>query len=303
MVILISGSGPQDRNEELLKHKPFLVIADYLSRNGYAVLRYDDRGVGESEGNFQLATTEDFYTDGLSAYTYLKSREDVDSKAIGVCGHSEGGMIAQMMAAKLKTNLAFAIFLAAPGVNIDRLMILQNEAIFSQTEIEEDILEVMLNIYTKVFTILQAVEDPTERATQIREVYADMTIDLDDKMKTKYGLNANGVNAALMQYGTPWFMYFISYKPEDYIKKIKSPLLILNGENDVQVVPDENTDNLDRMLRKYKHKDFTIKKYPGLNHLFQASTTGMPGEYAMIEETISPLVLSDILNWLNARFQ
>ena len=255
-VILVSGSGPQNRDEELVKHKPFLVIADYLTKNGYAVLRYDDRGIGESQGNFQTATTADFTTDAISAYDYLKGRDDIDKKKIGVCGHSEGGMVAQMMAAKLKKKLAFAIFLAAPGMNVDRLMLLQNEIIFIKSGVEEEMVDLMLNIYTKVFTILQAVDDPAESAVQIREVYEDMTANMSEKKKNEYGLNSAAINASLIQHNSPWFRYFISYKPEQYVKKIKSPLLILNGENDVQVVYKENVDNLDALLTKYKHKDY-----------------------------------------------
>ncbi len=302
-VILVSGSGAQDRNQELAKHKPFLVIADYLTTNGYAVLRYDDRGFGESQGNFQIATTADFTTDAISAFDFLRDRDDIDKKKIGVCGHSEGGMIAQMMAAKLKKKLAFAIFLAAPGMNVDRLMLLQNEMIFIKTGVEDEIVDLMLNVYTKVFTILQAVEEPSERATQIREVYADMTAEMSEKKKNEYGLNDAGINASLMQFNSHWFRYFISYKPEQYVKKIKAPLLILNGENDVQVVCKENVDNLDALLTRCKHKDYTIKTYPGLNHLFQSSKTGMPNEYALIEETFSPLVLSDMLQWLDKRLE
>jgi pimeloyl-ACP methyl ester carboxylesterase len=302
-VILVSGSGPQNRNEEIAIHKPFLVIADYLTINGYAVLRYDDRGVGESQGNFQMATTADFTTDALSAYDYLKGRDEIDAKKIGVCGHSEGGMVAQMMAAKLKKKLAFAIFLAGPGMNLDRMMLLQNEMIFIKTGVEDEIVDLMLNVYTKVFTILQAVDDPGERAAQIREVYAEMTAEMSEKKKNEYGLNNAGINASLIQYNSLWFRYFISYNPEQYVKKIKSPLLILNGENDVQVVCKENVDNLDALLTKYKHKDYTIKTYPSLNHLFQSSKTGMPSEYALIEETFSPLVLNDIVQWLDKRFK
>ena len=302
-VILVSGSGAQNRNQEIAMHKPFLVIADYLTTNGYAVLRYDDRGFGESQGNFQMATTADFTTDAISAYDYLKGRDDIDKKKIGVCGHSEGGMVAQMMAAKLKKKLAFAIFLAAPGMNLDRMMLLQNEMIFIKTGVEDEIVDLMLNIYTKVFTILQAVDDPAESAIQIREVYEDMTAEMSEKKKNEYGLNNAGINASLIQYNSLWFRYFISFKPEQYVKKIKSPLLILNGENDVQVVCKENVDNLDALLTKYKHKDYTIKTYPSLNHLFQSSKTGMPSEYALIEETFSPLVLNDIVQWLDKRFK
>lgn len=288
-VILITGSGPQDRDEKLFDHQPFLVLSDYLTRNGFAVLRYDDRGVAQSTGDFKAATTKDFATDVESALAYLRTRKEINQKKIGLIGHSEGGMIAPMVAAEDK-NVAFIVLLAGPGMPITELMLLQKEKIDRQMGASEKDLADAKNIFRGAYqSVLASSKNDSQLTTQLSNYF-----------KEKLGSNVPDKDIATIvnQLTTTWFYNFLKTDPSIYLAKVKVPLLALNGENDLQVTPKENLLGIQTILAKAGNKKVTVKEFPGLNHLFQESKTGSPSEYGQIEQTISPIVLTEVLNWL-----
>lgn len=287
-VILVSGSGPQDRNEEILGHKPFFVLADYLTKNGYAVLRYDDRGVNESSGNFANSTTADFATDAEAALNYLQSIKEIDSKKIGILGHSEGGIIAQMIAANNK-DLAFIISMAGPTIEIDQLMLKQKSDMERAMGVPELALKMNEKVFGEMYNILKKDISNQEAESEIKAYLKN-----DPVYKN---VPEKDIQAILDQTNQKWFREFISYNPASNLSKIKTKVLAINGEKDVQVTAKENLEGWKNGL--VHNKKVTIKSYPNLNHLFQKATTGMPNEYGEIETTIEPIVLEDIVKWLN----
>ena len=244
VVLFVSGSGQQNRDEELFNHKPFLVIADYLARHGIASLRYDDRATGSSKGGeVKNATSEDFMRDAEAGLNYLRNQKKF--KKIGVLGHSEGGLIAFMLGARKKTD--FIVSLAGPGVKGDTLLAAQ-----------------------------------TNRLMELSGMSATMTAEQYRQQKEVQE--------------TPWLQWFINYDPSDNIHNSRCPVFALNGDRDCQVLSSQNLPPIQRLLPKSKMN--LIKEYPGLNHLFQHCTTGLPTEYGQIEETISQEVLQDIVQWI-----
>jgi len=237
-VILISGSGAQDRDESIFGHKPFLVLADHLTRRGIVVLRVDDRGKGGSTGDVANATTLDFATDVQAAIAFLKTRDEVDKSRIGLIGHSEGGIIAPIVASQSK-DVAFAVLLAATGVPGEQVL------------------------REQVAAITKSKAQPTPPST-------------------------------------PWFRTFLKLDPAEYLRKLTCPVLVMNGELDLQVLPWQNLPAIARALEDARNRDYTIVKLPKLNHLFQTATTGMPQEYQNIEETFAPVALETISNWISA---
>ena len=293
-VILITGSGGQNRDEELMGHKPFLVISDYLTRNGIAVLRYDDRGVAKSGGNLSYATTADLSTDAESAVAYLKTRKEINSKKIGLMGHSEGGVIAPMVAARSK-DVVFIVMLAGTGLRGDIILSLQSELIQKVSGVPESRIAEVLKINAKIYDKIIK--------TNVNLSHQEIT-DFLTGMKTEIaavtpgGISDDQVKALATQMSSPWMQFFLRYDPAPALEKVKCPVLALNGEKDLQVPPKENLSTISSALKKGGNKKVTIKEYPGLNHLFQECTTGSPNEYAMIEQTFSPEVLNDIVDWI-----
>lgn len=288
VVILITGSGPQNRDEEILGHKPFLVISDYLTRNGIAVLRYDDRGVAKSTGDFKTATTADFATDVESAISYLKTRKEINVKKIGLIGHSEGGIIAPMVASKSK-DVDFIVLLAGQGLSGDKLMLLQKEKIEQAMNINEQEISKGQKIFSGAYRI-------------ILESHTDNT-DLKNKLNTYFiqsfdnKLSEEQVNAITNSITTPWMIYFLKYNPVPALEKVKCPVLAIDGEKDLQVPP-ENLIAIKTALENGGNKNVTTKLFPNLNHLFQDCKTGLPSEYSEIEETFSPAALAEITKWI-----
>lgn len=295
--VMITGSGPQDRDETVFKHKPFWVIADHLAGQGYAVLRLDDRGVGASTGDFKQATSADFVTDIAAAVDYLQAREDIPADKVGLIGHSEGGMIAPMLAAE-RPDLGFLILLAGPGIPITELLAEQKYLIAKTMGQDEDALQ------------QQRVEDLAFHQQLVQWASGD---DYAEQV-TQYlqqALSEDGVSAAQLQLAvenhlkmvnTPWFRYFIAFDPAPYLAQVKTPLLALNGSLDVQVAAESNLAGIERTLQAAQHPDFTTLALPRLNHLFQTSNTGATSEYVQIEETFAPVALQAMVNWLNKRY-
>ncbi|WP_144395418.1 alpha/beta hydrolase family protein [Pleionea sediminis] len=291
--ILITGSGPQDRDETILGHKPFAVIADHLTTHGIAVLRMDDRGVGQSTGRFGEATTHDFATDISAAVDFLKQRNDIPAKKIGLIGHSEGGMVAPMVASR-RDDIAFLILLAGPGITIDKLYSEQRYLILKASGIDESVLNSVYRGEKRLFK-------------EIRELPIDKPISDSIKAELRelhsvFGTNNDSANQLIEFISTPWFRYFMTYNPEDYFRDITIPVLALNGTLDLQVAAESNLNGLQQLFEKYGYKDYTIKPLKQLNHLFQTAKTGNVNEYRQIEETFSPVALNEMTTWLEKRF-
>lgn len=301
-VILISGSGPQDRNEELAEHKPFLVLSDYLTRNGIAVLRYDDRGTAFSEGDFNSATSLDLATDVESAVAYLKKRKEIDKKNIGLIGHSEGGLLAPLVAVESK-DVAFILMLAGPGIPGDKILLLQQQLIAEASGVSKEEIKATKRINKEIFKIVKKSSDIEQLKNDLRN-HLEKFLAQNPKLKKPYGMTDDEfINLQIKTYTTPWMQYFINYNPASTLKKVKIPVLALNGEKDLQITPKENLSAIKKALQIAKNKNVTVKELPSLNHLFQEADTGAPQEYQLIEQTYSPTALTAILNWLNLQIK
>lgn len=288
-VILITGSGPQNRDEEVLGHKPFLVLSDYLTRHGIAVLRYDDRGVAGSGGVYKTARLSDFATDALSAIRYLQTRKEVNSKKTGAVGHSEGGTIAYMLAGEPRNNLAFIVSMAGMSIPGDSLLRMQRYLIARQAGASEEMIAQQEQIIEIIDGIVK--QHPEEYILQNMQSLIDEA--LPDSLKKDESVKA-AFRQGLKQMMSPELQSLLCFNPSEALTGIQCPVLALGGEKDLQVPA---AINLTRIKELVKSR-VTIKQYPELNHLFQHSITGSVNEYATIEETISPEVLSDIARWI-----
>jgi pimeloyl-ACP methyl ester carboxylesterase len=283
-VVLIAGSGPHNRDEEIMEHKPFLVLSDYLTRHGVEVLRVDKRGIGQSGGKFSDATTADFATDAEAAIAFLKSRPEVSR--IGLIGHSEGAEVAPMVAARNK-NVAFIVLLAGPGVSGADLL-------------PEQVRQLALARGESEATANRAAEGQREVLAVITGEKDLDTIqrNLTDKLKgTVPDSQMAGVVTTMT---SPWYRYFLAYNPATDLAKLHIPVLALSGSLDRQVAPAQNLPSIRQALTDGGNQHFEVVEFPGLNHLFQTAKTGAVSEYASIEETIAPQVLEKIATWINA---
>lgn len=296
-VVMITGSGPQDRDETLFGHKPFLVIADALSRQGVAVLRFDDRGVGGSGGSVTEATTEDFASDALAAVRFLKGISDIDPAHIGLIGHSEGGYVAPVAAARSE-DVAFVVLLAGPGVSGREILESQSALLQEAMGVPEQRRLAELDVQRRVFDVLLDDQLPMERRRErIREL-------MNEAMKPLISDDAERAAAIDQQEAaifTPWFMGFLEFDPRPFLRRLRVPVLALNGELDLQVPADQNLSELERNLREAPTRDVTILRMAGMNHLFQPAETGLPGEYGQIETTVAPAALEVLTNWIRRR--
>ncbi|MGE5437682.1 MAG: alpha/beta hydrolase family protein [Syntrophothermus sp.] len=296
-VILVTGSGPQNRNEELMGHKPFLVLSDYLTRRGIAVLRYDDRGVGKSEGNFSSAITPDFTQDALSAIEYLKTRKEINKDKLGVIGHSEGGMIAPLVANKDK-DVSFIVLLAGPGLTGEQILLKQAALIQKVYGFTDERIAKEQKMASKIYDVLRATEDTVVTRQKIEKLLDEYYITLDSTEKSQLGNSSAILKANAKSFYSPWFRYFLNYDPAPELKKIKIPVLALNGDKDLQVPADENLKAIEDALNEGGNDDYKIVKMPGLNHLFQKSVTGSPEEYGKSEETFNEDAMKIIADWI-----
>ena len=298
VVVLISGSGPQDRNEELLGHKPFLIISDYLTRNGIGVLRFDDRGVGESTGNFSTATSADFATDIESAISYLKSRKEIDATKIGLVGHSEGGVIAPMVAAKSE-DVNYIVLLAGTGIRGDKLLLLQQELIGRAMGMSEVQLQSSKELSTVVFEMIVSSTVAQDLKTDVKKYITEEINKLsNEELPAGMSKDQASINGQVDQLTTPWMVYFMKHDPAKVLENVNCPVLAINGEKDLQVPPKENLEAIRKALEKGGNTDISTQELLGLNHLFQESTTGAPSEYGTIEQTFAPEALEVISSWI-----
>jgi pimeloyl-ACP methyl ester carboxylesterase len=295
-VLLITGSGQQNRDEELLGHRPFLIIADYLTRRGIAVLRVDDRGMGKSTGDFAKATTADFATDVEAGIAFLKVRHDIRKDRIGLIGHSEGGVIAPMVAARSK-DVAFIVMLAGSGVDGGKIILAQSEMIAKAQGASDELVKFNRDLQEHVFAVLAAEKDPVKAKPKV-EMAIDAAIEkLPVEQRAEEGKQARLSAQAFL---SPWMRYFVTYDPAPALEKVTCPVLVMNGEKDLQVPPKLNLPAIEAALKAGGNKDYTIKLMPGMNHLFQSCTTGSPSEYSTIEETMAPLALKTMGDWIFA---
>jgi len=296
-VVLISGSGAQNRDEEIMGHKPFLVLADYLTKQGIGVLRFDDRGTAKSTGNFKTATSFDFSTDVEAAVQYLLTRKEIDKNKIGLIGHSEGGIIAPMVAARTKA-IRFIVLLAGTGISGEKLLLLQQKAIGKASGMSDAELEKVISINKGAFEIVsKSMDDESGKAkltTYLKRTYKD----LPESNKPK-GIKENDfIKLQVSQLTSPWMQFFLKYDPVPTLEKVKCPVLALNGSKDLQVPAKINLKAIEQALQKGGNTNYVIKELPKLNHLFQECETGLPIEYAKIEQTVSPKALNEIRIWI-----
>ncbi len=286
-VVLVSGSGQQNRDEELMNHRPFWVVADYLSRRGIAVLRYDDRGMGGSTGEVVEATSLDFSYDAEAAFDFLRNRKEINASQVGILGHSEGGIINFMVAAR-RPEVAFLVSLAGPSVNGIEVLKEQQKAVLRASGMTEEAVQFNSNTNAQLFDIIEASSSREEADSLLRQLLKG------------WGYNEELTEQTVGQMASPWMYYFLKYDPTEAIVKTNCPALLLNGSKDVQVIASQNLPAYQKLIDENGKTNLTLQELPGLNHLFQHCETGSPNEYFEIEETISPEVLEMIVGFVKS---
>lgn len=291
-VVLIAGSGPSNRDEEIFGHKPFAVIADYLTRQGLAVLRYDKRGIGESTGSLREATTLNLAEDVEASIQFLRNHPNIQSNNIGLIGHSEGGIIAPMVASRDQA-ISFIVLLAAPGMTGKQILKKQNEESIQRSPITNDQKTKALNVAVQYLDYLaQTSSEGTSTEALHNTLDSIISINLAEDIFPQVSREE-----MIKSTNNNWIIYFLNLDPSEYLKKVHCPILALNGTKDIQV---EANSNLKIIESSVKNKELlTVKKYLNLNHLFQKAETGAINEYAQIQETFSEDVLKDILTWIS----
>lgn len=297
-IVLVSGSGPQNRDSDIFKHKPFKVLADYFTNKGYVVLRYDDRGVGESSGKFRGATSEDLSYDTEAAVEFLTTQSYVDQKAIGIMGHSEGGLIAPMVASRNK-NVDYLVLLAGPGDSPVNILSTQLKNSYKDAGISSEGMDKVSSYLDKILGLL-ATQEPNDKIIDEFQGATNMLYRrLDEKDQNILGANEKAFYFSIAPgLIDPWMRYFLQTKPEKYLSKVKVPVLAINGKKDVQVLAKDNLKAIKKAIKSGGNKKVKTKKFGKLNHLFQSSKTGKGFEYAIIEETFNPKAMDYIYKWL-----
>ena len=296
-VLLITGSGPQDRDESFAGHKPFLVLADYLTRRGIAVLRVDDRGVGGSTGSADVGTTNDFAGDALAGVDFLKSHGEIDPERIGLVGHSEGGIVASLAAAQ-SDDVAFIVLMAGPGVPGIDVVISQSyagaKAMGASDEgaaMNRDLTLLMVD------AVMHEKETPAAEKRFEQHLAALMSTWSEAQKAAMISLRPQ-LQAQMRAVASPWFRVFLTLDPKAPLAQVQRPVLAINGDLDTQVLPRENLAAIVEALESGGNPDYTVALLPRLNHLFQTAKTGAMGEYAQIPETMAPPALETIGDWI-----
>lgn len=292
VVVLISGSGPQDRDETFYGHKPFLVLSDYLTRQGIGVFRYDDRGVGKSTGDHSMATSKNLASDVLSAMEYLKSRKDI--KQIGLIGHSEGAIIAPMVA-NLNKNVSFIVMLGGTGISGSEVSLyLAKKTRGFPVQDESKYEEAIKN----AIKIAASDKDLAEIKKDLKVLYYEAIVPMLKPIINSDTKIEEIITGLIEMRTSPWNRYFYNYNPANELEKVTCPLLVLNGSKDTQVHPKINQDGIRNALTKGHNKDFSIYEIQNLNHLFQECESGEMNEYSSIKQTIAPFVLKQVSDWI-----
>jgi uncharacterized protein len=293
VVILIAGSGPLNRDEEYLGHKPFLVLSDYLTSRGIAVLRYDKRQFDLPVRKFYQNTTIKFADDVIAAVDYLKLNPNIDPTKIGLIGHSEGGVVSAVVASQID-DISFIVLLAGPGLSFDEVLIQSTLAEYKKDNVPEPYVSHNIEFFKECYQSIKTTQDINRLKEKIEVTYNKyyLNTDLYDK---------NDLNQMIEKFTLPWFRYLIMYNPGKDYENIKCPILALNGELDLQVTPKENLKALEDDFKKSGNKDYTLIEIPELNHMFQTAKTGKQSEYKEINETIAPIALKTIYDWIQIR--
>ncbi|WP_299104872.1 alpha/beta fold hydrolase [uncultured Tenacibaculum sp.] len=294
-VILISGNGKHNRNAEFANHKPFLDVSNYLTKKGIAVFRYDKRGVGESTGDYGAANSFDFANDVRAIFKYLQTRKEIDQNKIGLIGHSEGGLIAPIVAGE-SPEIAFIISLAGPSLSGNKILLSQQKAIAMAKGQEPSDIEKSQKLNRDAFEIVRLYKNKDTLKSKMTE-YIER-ISLNDPDKPESMTYDEYVKAQVNGVLRPWMVNFLNYNPEEYIKKVKCPVLALNGAKDLQVLASENLPEWKRILVNSGNTKVTVREFSNLNHLFQESKTGLPEEYEKLEESFSIKVMEEMVNWI-----
>jgi uncharacterized protein len=297
-VILITGSGAQDRDESLLGHKPFLILADYLTRRGIAVLRVDDRGVGGSTGSTKTSTSDDFAGDALSGLVFLKGRPEIDSKKMGLIGHSEGGLIAPIAAARAK-DVAFIVLMAGTGLPGSEILETQGQLILKAGGASESEMKKERDHQKRLIDIIATEKDEKAAEAKIATAWKEIVAAMPEAERKSLDATGGSLHEAQIKgFNNTWFRYFLTYDPRPTLRRVRCPVLALNGEKDLQVSAKENLAEIARALQAGGNRNVKTVEFPGLNHLFQPCKTGSPSEYGSIETTIAPEALKTIADWI-----
>jgi pimeloyl-ACP methyl ester carboxylesterase len=298
--LLISGSGSQDRNEAIFGHKPFLVLADYLSRRGIAVLRVDDRGMGGSSKGPENATSEDFANDVLAGVEYLKNREEIDPARIGLIGHSEGGAIAPMVYGD-SPDIAFIVMIAGPGLPGDQVLRRQSELMLRAEGYSDETIDIYRKMQEQAFAVIKEESNDSLILDKLNRIKEETIENLPDHVQGAPILTEDAIDVQIKLATAEWFKFFIAYDPRPALMEVKCPVLAINGEKDLQVASRENLEAIEKALKSGGNEDYTLMEMPGLNHMLQEAETGSVSEYGKIEQTISPDALELIANWIAER--
>jgi pimeloyl-ACP methyl ester carboxylesterase len=300
-VVLVSGSGAQDRDETLLGHKPFLVLADHLTRAGIAVLRYDDRGTARSTGSFAGATSDDFANDAAAAVRWLRARPEIADDRVGIIGHSEGGLVAPLVASR-DPQVAFLVLLAGPGIPAAELLVMQGALISRAGGDPEGEVERTSVLQREMFAAIAQTADSAALHDTLMAIGRRFQATLTPEERARPDASDATLAAAINTMVSPWYRWFLRHDPVPALRATRVPVLAVNGGLDLQVPADENLAGIQQALRAGGNRDVTVEKFPGLNHLFQTARTGAPSEYAEIEETMAPVVLQRVTAWILERF-
>jgi pimeloyl-ACP methyl ester carboxylesterase len=296
-VVLMSGSGPQDRDEALMGHKPFLILADHLTRAGIAVLRYDDRGIGKSGGNFATATHRDFASDGRAAFQYLKTRPEIDSKRIGLLGHSEGSVYAPLIA-RDSPDVAYVVLLAGVGVPVRALLDRQAADILKASNLPYEKTPALNAIDDQLYAGLRTIKGETERVDFVRARLREALALYPESLRNALGMSETTIEQQTRMLASPWFVELSQYDPRETLPAIQCPVLALFGTKDMQVAAEPNSAGMKAAFASAGNRRVTIRIFDGLNHLFQHASTGAPAEYGTLEETMAPEVLNTVSSWI-----
>ena len=301
-VILLTGNGPQDRDEDIFGFKIFQIIADYLTKNGFAVLRYDDRGVGGSTGNSMQSTTEDFANDALAAIDFLKKQKSIDKTKIGLLGHSEGAQIAELSAVSSK-DVSFIVLLSGNGVDGGKALIEQQKLILKASGFTDSLITQNLELQYKINNALSNDIDLNNIRKDIRAFaekdYAGLSKDVKNSIQDKETYLNSNVQSQINIFNNPWFRYYVKYDPIPTLEKIKIPVLMLFGELDLQFPPSLNKQKMEDALVKAGNKNFKSVVLPKANHLYQEAKIGSPSEYTELKKEFVPGFLETIGNWIS----